>query len=138
MKKTGFVAIVGRPNVGKSTLLNAMLGEKVSIVSKKPQTTRNRITGILTRDDTQFVFVDTPGMHKPKTSLGTYMVKAINGAVADVDAAILVADASHKPGDIEKKLIEKIKGLSLPLILVLNKTEIKNIEILAGITRCAR
>ena len=131
MKKTGFVAIVGRPNVGKSTLLNAMLGEKVSIVSKKPQTTRNRITGILTTENTQFVFVDTPGMHKPKTSLGTYMVKAINGAVADVDAAILVADASHKPGDIEKKLIEKIKGLGLELILVLNKTDLASPALIA-------
>ena len=124
MKKTGFIAIVGRANVGKSTLLNAMLGEKVSIVSKKPQTTRNRIMGILTQGDNQFVFVDTPGMHKPKTTLGTYMVKAINGAVADVDAAILVADASYLPGDIEKKLIEKLRALELPIILVLNKTDL--------------
>jgi len=124
MKKTGFIAIVGRANVGKSTLLNAMLGEKVSIVSKKPQTTRNRIMGILTQGDNQFVFVDTPGMHKPKTTLGTYMVKAINGAVADVDAAILVADASYLPGDIEKKLIEKLRALDLPIILVLNKTDL--------------
>lgn len=124
MKKTGFIAIVGRANVGKSTLLNAMMGEKISIVSKKPQTTRNRITGILTKGDNQFVFVDTPGMHKPKTSLGTYMVKAINGAVADVDAAILVADASYLPGDIEKKLIEKLNKLELPVILVLNKTDL--------------
>ena len=124
MKKTGFIAIVGRANVGKSTLLNAMLGEKVSIVSKKPQTTRNRIMGILTQGENQFVFVDTPGMHKPKTTLGTYMVKAINGAVADVDAAILVADASYLPGDIEKKLIEKLRGLDLPIILVLNKTDL--------------
>ncbi|MBQ4121095.1 MAG: GTPase Era [Clostridia bacterium] len=124
MKKTGFIAIVGRANVGKSTLLNAMLGEKVSIVSKKPQTTRNRIMGILTQGDNQFVFVDTPGMHKPKTTLGTYMVKAINGAVADVDAAILVADASYLPGDIEKKLIEKLRALDLPILLVLNKTDL--------------
>ncbi|MBR6768985.1 MAG: GTPase Era [Clostridia bacterium] len=124
MKKTGFIAIVGRANVGKSTLLNAMLGEKVSIVSKKPQTTRNRIMGILTQGDNQFVFVDTPGMHKPKTTLGTYMVKAINGAVANVDAAILVADASYLPGDIEKKLIEKLRALELPIILVLNKTDL--------------
>ena len=124
MKKTGFIAIVGRANVGKSTLLNAMLGEKISIVSKKPQTTRNRIMGILTKGDNQFVFVDTPGMHKPKTQLGTYMVKAINGAVADVDAAILVADAAYLPGEIEKKLIEKLRGLDLPILLVLNKTDL--------------
>lgn len=131
MKKTGFVAIVGRPNVGKSTLLNAMLGEKISIVSKKPQTTRNRITGILTKGENQFVFVDTPGMHKPKTSLGTYMVKAINGAVADVDAAILVADADYEPGDVEKKLLAKLKSLELPVILVLNKTDLSNPEQIA-------
>lgn len=131
MKKTGFVAIVGRPNVGKSTLLNAMLGEKISIVSKKPQTTRNRITGILTKGENQFVFVDTPGMHKPKTSLGTYMVKAINGAVADVDAAILVADADYEPGEVEKKLLSKLKSLELPVILVLNKTDLSTPEHIA-------
>lgn len=128
MKKTGFIAIVGRPNVGKSTLLNALLGEKISIVSKKPQTTRNRITGILTEGENQFVFLDTPGMHKPKTSLGTYMVKAINGAVSDVDGAILVTDAGYEPGDIEKKLLSKLKSLSLPVILVLNKTDLSSPE----------
>lgn len=126
MKKTGFLAIVGRPNVGKSTLLNALLGEKISIVSKKPQTTRNRITGILTRGENQFVFLDTPGMHKPKTSLCAYMVKAINGAVADVDGAILVADADREPGDIEKRLLEKLKSLDLPVILALNKTDLSS------------
>lgn len=126
MKKTGFIAIVGRPNVGKSTLLNALLGEKISIVSKKPQTTRNRITGILTRGEDQFVFLDTPGMHKPKTSLGTYMVKAIGSAVADVDAAILVADASHAPGDIERNLLDKLRKNGLPVILVLNKTDLSD------------
>ena len=92
MQKTGFIAIVGRPNVGKSTLLNALLGEKIAIVSKKPQTTRTRITGVLTRGDSQFVFLDTPGMHHPKTKLGSYMVKQVRSAIADVDAAILVAD----------------------------------------------
>ncbi len=131
MKKTGFIAIVGRPNVGKSTLLNALLGEKISIVSKKPQTTRNRITGILTEGENQFVFLDTPGMHKPKTSLGTYMVKAINGAVSDVDGAILVADAGYEPGDIEKKLLSKLKSLLLPVILVLNKTDLSSPEVIA-------
>ncbi len=131
MKKTGFIAIVGRPNVGKSTLLNALLGEKISIVSKKPQTTRNRITGILTEGENQFVFLDTPGMHKPKTQLGNYMVKAINGAVADVDAAILVADADREPGDVEKRLISKLTSMSLPIILALNKTDISNPENIA-------
>ena len=93
------VAIVGRPNVGKSTLLNAMLGEKVSIVSKKPQTTRNRITGILTKEDTQFVFVDTPGMHKPKTKLSEFMVKNIKEALTDTDIVLFVVEP--------KKMIKK-------------------------------
>ena len=90
--KTGFIAIVGRPNVGKSTLLNTLVGEKIAIVSKKPQTTRNRITGILTKDENQFVFMDTPGMHNPRTKLGNYMVKSINGTLDSVDAAFLVVD----------------------------------------------
>ena len=124
MRKTGFIAIVGRPNVGKSTLLNAMLGEKISIVSKKPQTTRNRITGVLTRGDAQFVFLDTPGMHKPKNMLGNYMVKAVRSTIADVDAAILVADVGYLPGDIEKSLISTLQKASLPIILALNKTDL--------------
>ncbi len=122
--RTGFIAIVGRPNVGKSTILNAILGEKVAIVSKKPQTTRTRITGILTRGNDQFVFLDTPGMHKPKTKLGQFMVRSINGAIGDVDAAILVADASYAPGDIEIGLINRLNSMELPIILVLNKTDI--------------
>ena len=121
--RTGFIAIVGRPNVGKSTLLNAMLGEKIAIVSKKPQTTRNRITGILTRENDQFVFLDTPGMHKPRTKLGQFMVRSINGAIGDVDAAILVADASYAPGDVEISLIKRLQSSELPIILVLNKTD---------------
>ena len=121
--RTGFIAIVGRPNVGKSTLLNAMLGEKIAIVSKKPQTTRNRITGILTRGADQFVFLDTPGMHKPRTKLGQFMVRSINGAIGDVDAAILVADASYAPGDVEISLIKRLESSELPIILVLNKTD---------------
>lgn len=126
MHKIGFLAIVGRPNVGKSTLLNALLGEKVAIVSKKPQTTRTRITGILTKGESQFVFLDTPGMHKPKTKLGSAMVKTVNNALCDVDAAILVADASHMPGDVEHQLIRRFEQDSLPAILVLNKTDLSN------------
>lgn len=95
MKKTGFIAIVGRPNVGKSTLLNTILGEKVAIVSNKPQTTRNRITGIYTRGESQFVFLDTPGIHKPQNSLGEFMVKTANSSMTDADAVILVADAGR-------------------------------------------
>ncbi len=123
MKKTGFVAIVGRPNVGKSTLLNALLGEKIAIISKKPQTTRNRITGILTRGETQFVFLDTPGMHNPKTKLGDFMVKSVSSAIGDVDAAILVVEAGTKPHAIELGLIEKFKKMDMPALLVINKTD---------------
>ncbi len=123
MKKTGFVAIVGRPNVGKSTLLNALLGEKIAIISKKPQTTRNRITGILTRGETQFVFLDTPGMHNPKTKLGDFMVKSVSSAIGDVDAAILVVEAGAKPHAIELGLIEKFKKMDMPALLVINKTD---------------
>jgi len=128
MQKTGFIAIVGRPNVGKSTLLNALLGEKIAIVSKKPQTTRTRITGVLTRGESQFVFLDTPGMHHPKTKLGSYMVKQVRSAIADVDAAILVADVSYEPGDIEIGLLKKLHDGGMPTILVLNKTDLSTPE----------
>jgi len=123
MRRTAFIAIVGRPNVGKSTLLNALMGEKIAIVSKKPQTTRNRITGILTRGDDQYVFLDTPGMHKPKTKLGDFMVKNMRKTVGESDAVILVVDASYAPGQIEEGFIERIKKQELPAILVINKTD---------------
>lgn len=123
MKKTGFIAILGRPNVGKSTLLNAILGEKIAIVSKKPQTTRNRITGILSDGEDQIVFLDTPGMHTPKNQLGGYMVKAINSAIGDVDAAVLVVEADKAPGATELCIIEKLKKADLPCVLVINKTD---------------
>ncbi len=126
MKRTGFIAIVGRPNVGKSTLLNALLGEKIAIVSKKPQTTRNRITGILTQGDDQFVFLDTPGLHKPRTKLGDYMVKAVSGAISDVDAVILVVEAGSKPSPVEEGIINRLKQDRLPALLVINKTDIVN------------
>ncbi len=128
MQKTGFIAIVGRPNVGKSTLLNALLGEKIAIVSKKPQTTRTRITGVLTKGESQFVFLDTPGMHHPKTKLGSYMVKQVRSAIADVDAAILVADVSYDPGEIEVGLLKKLHDGGMPTILVLNKTDLSTPE----------
>ena len=123
MKRTSFIAIVGRPNVGKSTLLNAILGEKVAIVSKKPQTTRNRITGIHTAGEDQFVFLDTPGMHKPRTKLGDFMVKTANDTLGGVDAAILVVEAREEVGDIEASLISRIKSDGLPAILVVNKID---------------
>ena len=123
MRKTAFIAIVGRPNVGKSTLLNAILGEKVAIVSKKPQTTRNRITGIHTVGENQFVFLDTPGMHKPRTRLGDFMVKTANQTLGGVDSAILVVEARESVGDIEQGFINRFKSDGMGAILVINKTD---------------
>ena len=123
MKKTAFYAILGRPNVGKSTLLNSILGEKVAIVSKKPQTTRTRITGIHTIGDEQFVFLDTPGVHKPRTKLGDFMLKATNETIAEVTCAILVVEAREAVGDIEAQILSKLKSEKLPTILVINKID---------------
>ena len=123
MKKTAFIAIVGRPNVGKSTLLNAIIGEKVAIVSKKPQTTRNRITGIYTVGDEQFVFLDTPGLHSPRTKLGDFMVKTTAQTLGGVDYAILVVEAREEVGDIESQLISRFKSDGMRAILVINKTD---------------
>ena len=123
MKKTAFVAIVGRPNVGKSTLLNAIIGEKVAIVSKKPQTTRNRITGIYTEGEDQFVFLDTPGLHKPRTKLGDFMVKTTSQTLGGVDCAILVVEAREEVGDIEAQLISRFKADGIRAILAVNKTD---------------
>lgn len=121
--KTGFIAILGRPNVGKSTLLNAMLGEKIAIVSKKPQTTRTRITGILTKGENQFVFLDTPGLIKSRNKLGDYMVKTISNTIGEVDACLFVVEAGSKPGAAEMNMVERISAKKLPAILVINKTD---------------
>ena len=126
MTRTGFIAIVGRPNVGKSTLLNSLLGEKVAIVSKKPQTTRNRITGILTEGEDQFVFMDTPGMLNPKNKLGDFMVKTITTTIGDVDAAILVVDAAKPVSDIERSILDRLGKQKTPVILAINKTDAVN------------
>lgn len=123
MTNTAFIAIVGRPNVGKSTLLNSILGEKIAIVSKKPQTTRNRITGILTEGENQFVFLDTPGMHKPRTRLGDFMVKTTSETLGGVDAAILVVEAREEVGDIESALIERFKADNMRAVLIVNKID---------------
>ena len=123
MTKTAFIAIVGRPNVGKSTLLNAILGEKIAIVSKKPQTTRNRITGIHTVEDKQYVFLDTPGMHKPRTRLGDYMVKTTGNVIGEADAAVLVVEAREAVGDIEQGILDSLKARKMGAILVINKTD---------------
>lgn len=132
MKKTAFIAIVGRPNVGKSTLMNALLGEKVVIVSSKPQTTRNRIMGVLTKGENQFVFLDTPGIHKPKTKLGNYMMKSVRTSMGSADVVILIADAGRAPGMVEQNVASQIKEAGLPAILVLNKMDLYNREQLAG------
>lgn len=123
MTRTGFIAIVGRPNVGKSTLLNSIIGEKVAIVSKKPQTTRNRITGIHTLGDDQFVFLDTPGLHKPRTRLGDFMVKTTHDTIGGVDGVILVVEAREAVGDIEADIIRGIKSKGVGAILVINKID---------------
>ena len=131
MKRTGFIAIVGRPNVGKSTLMNKILGEKVAIVSSKPQTTRNRIIGIHTAGDDQFVFLDTPGIHQPKNSLGDFMVKAANDSMRDADAVVLVVDAGREMGQVEENVIDYVKKSGVPAILVLNKVDLYRREIIA-------
>ena len=123
MKKTAFIAIVGRPNVGKSTLLNSIIGEKVAIVSKKPQTTRNRITGIHTVGENQFVFLDTPGLHKPRTRLGDFMVKTTAQTLGGVDSAILVVEARESVGDIEAQIINRFKQDGIKAILAVNKID---------------
>ncbi len=131
MKRTGYISIVGRPNVGKSTLLNNILGQKIAIVSSKPQTTRSRIAGIETRGEDQFVFLDTPGIFKPQNSLGDFMVKLANSTMQDSDAVILVADASFLPGDVEEGVIRYLKQSGTPAILALNKVDLCRREQLA-------
>ena len=121
--KTAMITIAGRPNVGKSTLTNYLVGEKIAIVSNKPQTTRNRICGIVTRDETQFVFVDTPGYHRSRTKLGDYMVNVARESIADVDATILVVEPVANIGGQEEDLIAKIKASKSPAILAINKID---------------
>ncbi|MFV0400506.1 MAG: GTPase Era [Oscillospiraceae bacterium] len=121
--KSAFVAIIGVPNVGKSSLLNAFVGEKVAIVSKKPQTTRNRITGILTRGDTQLVFIDTPGMHKPRTRLSQYMVRQVQEGMSGVDVTLLLTEPAGAITPVEEELLATLKARKSKAILVLNKLD---------------
>ena len=125
MEKTfsAFIAIVGRPNVGKSSLLNRFVGEKVAIVSPKPQTTRTRITGVFTEGETQFVFIDTPGLHNPRTKLSEFMVKQIKDSVVDVDAAVLVTEPLGKIHPMELELLQRFRDLRIPAILAINKID---------------
>lgn len=121
--KTAMITIAGRPNVGKSTLVNYLVGEKIAIVSNKPQTTRNRICGIVTKNETQFVFVDTPGYHRARTKLGDYMVNVARDSIADVDLTVLVVEPIASIGAQEEGLIQKIKGSKCPAILAINKID---------------
>ena len=121
--KTAMITVCGRPNVGKSSLTNALVGEKVAIVSSKPQTTRNRICGVVNRGDTQFVLVDTPGLHKARNRLGDYMVKVVEQSVADVDCVLLLVEPIAHVGAPEQVLIDRIRAEKLPAVLVINKID---------------
>lgn len=121
--KTAMITIAGRPNVGKSTLTNFLVGEKIAIVSNKPQTTRNRICGIVTKDDTQYVFVDTPGFHKPRTKLGDYMVNITKESIADVDLTVLMVEPIASVGAQEEALIQQLQSQKCPTVLAINKID---------------
>ena len=131
--KTAMITIAGRPNVGKSTLTNYLVGEKIAIVSNKPQTTRNRICGIATKGETQFVFVDTPGFHKARTKLGDYMVGVAKDSIADVDLTVLVVEPIASVGPQEEGLIEQIKSRKCPAVLAINKIDTVEKENLLGV-----
>ena len=139
--KSAMITIAGRPNVGKSTLTNYLVGEKIAIVSNKPQTTRNRICGIVTRGNTQFVFVDTPGFHKPKTKLGDYMVNVTKDSIADVDLTILVVEPIASVGAQEEALIAQLQSKSCPMVLAINKIDTiekdKLLEVIAAYSQAA-
>ena len=139
--KTAMITIAGRPNVGKSTLTNFLVGEKIAIVSNKPQTTRNRICGIVTNGDTQFVFVDTPGFHKPRTKLGDYMVNVTKNSIADVDLTILVVEPIASIGPQEEALIQQLESKKCPTILAINKIDTlekdKLLEVIAVYSQAA-
>ena len=123
IKRSAMITIAGRPNVGKSTLINAIVGEKVAIVSNKPQTTRNRISGVYNHGETQLIFMDTPGFHRPRTRLGDYMVSVVQESVADVDAVLLIVEPIANIGPQEQELIDRIRLSGSPAVLVINKID---------------
>ena len=139
ISKSAMITICGRPNVGKSTLTNALVGEKIAIVSNKPQTTRNRISAIVTRGSTQFVLMDTPGFHKPRTRLGDYMVNVVKESVADVDAVMLLVEPIANIGRQEEELIARLKETNVPAVLVINKIDtVEKSELLEVMAKYSR
>lgn len=136
--KSGFIAVIGRPNVGKSTLINSLIGQKIAIMSDKPQTTRNKILCVLTKEDAQLVFIDTPGIHKPKHKLGEYMVQAAENTLKEVDVVLFVVDASEDLGAGELYILERLKATNKPVLLVVNKVDkISQQQLLPIISRYA-
>ena len=137
MKKfySGFVSLVGRPNVGKSTLMNCLIGEKIAITSHKPQTTRNKITSILTREDFQCVFLDTPGIHKPKHKLGEYMVRSAENTFNEVDLVLMLIEPTEKIVELDRYVIERLKNVKTPVVLVINKIDTVEKENLLAVIR---
>lgn len=121
--RSGFATLIGRPNVGKSTLLNALIGQKVAIMSNRPQTTRNRIHGVLTTDEAQLVFIDTPGLHDPQHKLGEYMVTVAENAMREVDVIVMVCDATANRPDLDKTVVDRLRGVTTPVYLVINKVD---------------
>lgn len=120
---SGFISLVGRPNVGKSTLMNKLIGEKIAIISPKPQTTRNRIQSILTKEDFQVIFIDTPGIHRPKHKLGNYMVKAAETTLNEVDAVLMLVEPTDRVLEMDRYVIERLQGIKTPVILIINKID---------------
>jgi len=139
--KTAMITIAGRPNVGKSTLTNYLVGEKIAIVSNKPQTTRNRICGIVTKEDIQYVFVDTPGFHKPRTKLGDYMVNVTRDSIADVDMIVLMVEPIASIGQQEQALIDQLRSSKCPIVLAINKIDTvekdRLLEVIAAYSQAA-
>lgn len=131
--RSGFITIIGRPNVGKSTLLNQIIGEKIAIMSDKPQTTRNKIQGIYTEEDCQIVFIDTPGIHKPKHKLGEYMVQIAKNSLKEVDGIMYIFDANQEFGGGEEFILQLLAGIKTPVFLVINKIDLINKEMLLPI-----